>query len=168
MQNFYLKAGIHSANGLPQQAVRYVNIGRTVNILKENVYSDSQKHIQELFDDMDGATITRYEKVAENIYFGSCKKINTNSFSYLELSDECQFFLKMVKDNCAYTSFEQQNERTCNSYAMLKDKQFVQLHYFIKNDDQIFCIYRNVLVVPHNLHDYLYILQYVMKLKSLV
>ena len=103
-QNYYLKLGIHSANGVPQQAVRYDNVARTIETLKKHVLPDAHRHVKMLFDDMSGITITRYIKVEENIYFGCPETIDDDSLSSLGISDESEFFLRMVKDDCLYVS----------------------------------------------------------------
>ena len=64
----------------------------------------------------------------------------------------------MVKYNFLYTSSINKNERSCNSYAMLKGGIFVKLVYFVTQDIETFCICHNLLCVPHNLHNSLHII----------
>ena len=47
------------------------------------------------------------------------------------LSDDGKIYLKMVKDKCLYSSINLRNLRSCNAYARLSDKRYIQIIGFI-------------------------------------
>lgn len=74
------------------------------------------------------------------VYFGQGLKDNAivNSFN---LNPSSKVFHKIVKNKCLYESSTIQKKRSNNSFVLLSDGRFAQIHAFILNgnDEQTIC-----------------------------
>lgn len=151
--NYSMVQAIKSANGVIDQIIRYINLQKSVNILRKHVYPAAQEHVREYMNSMQRTSISNCVKVSDKIYLCSLMKHNNIANHVTTL------YSKMIKDGCVYQSYEIENRRTCNAYARLQDQTFIRIIYFVHNLErkEYYVEYNIIDTLPHNVPDSIYI-----------
>ena len=158
-QNGKIADAIYSANGVQSQIIRYINLNQTIETLKNIVYPDACMHVKEFFDDCDSKREKNCVKVADGIYFNSeCMKDYRIMKEKFNLTENAKFFFKMFTKGCVFDSSLIVNERSCNSFAKLRDGRYVKINYFVNDSvTNNYCICEILNTMPHYLTDYIHV-----------
>lgn len=149
---------IQCAKCVPNQVARFLNLDRSVRLLKTHVYPESFWHVKDFFDKYDNSCRLRgCVKVLEDIFFGEQFILDENARQKCNYSLSAKAYKKMLKYRCIYSGVE--NLRSCNNYAILNNNSIIKIHYFIHDIEQKkqTCLHSPVNFFDHDLSKYLFI-----------
>lgn len=129
--NHHLLTAIKCAKGVNQQILRYLNMQRSINILEKNLYPHSSDIVKHYCSTLAKPQTKKCLQLSEITYFGSGKLIDQQVLDTFRLSSNTQTFMRMIKSGCLYASIEKENLRSCNSFAQLTDKRYIQIITFL-------------------------------------
>lgn len=136
--NYYMLKAIKASRGATFQIVRYVNTTHTLMLLEDNLKKKEGNDLLWSVDDILSRKAQNTYKSLNNItYFGGGYFDNETlfikqKFNLHEVS--VKFYKKMIKKNCLYDSCLIKKSRSNNSFAMLRNDQFVKIVGFIVDD----------------------------------
>lgn len=135
---------IQAAKGVPYQITRCISIRQKEILIKSCVLEKSTK-IVEFYNYLHAKNVQKTLQSDSVRYFGAPVRVHNSKFQEeLELSNEVSLYKRLTKDSCLYSS--KCNKRSNNSYALLKNNTYIQISYFLhdENKKQDYTIYKTV------------------------
>lgn len=160
-ENGKLMKFVNSAKGVPEQIIRFTNIKRIIDIVKKNVFPVAHVHVKDFFNNLNELRIQKCLRVSEDIYFSG--EIDDNKtadlYSRCKVSTLFKAYLRMIKGGCVYKSSYIRNDRSCDSYAILKNGVFIKIILFIYDPEtkNKFCICNRINVIEHDFSSFVFI-----------
>ena len=133
--NHYLLKAIQCARGVTQQVVRFVHINHSILIIENCVMNEASAAVTFFCDDVISAKVRNTFQITNLTYFGEYEYVDSNTINSFHLSEDTKCYKKMVKDRCLYESFTKYKLRSNNSFALLKDGQFIRIIAFIVDEE---------------------------------
>lgn len=132
---------IKCARGVIQQIFRYLQLQRSLKVLKDSIYQNCSVVIKDFCDRVIEKEIKKCIKPRNIRYFGSEMMLEDNILDQFQLHDkDYKVFSRMIKDKCIYGSCERANLRSCDSFARLEDGRYIEIHSFLvdeKNSEEL-------------------------------
>lgn len=128
--NKLLKA-IHSAKGVNEQIVRYINISYCISILERVICCSLSEATKRFCQDLITVRVKKCIQTKNVTYFGSGKVVEYNISSQFNISASAKIYYRIVKNGCLYTSCLLRNNRSNNCFALLLDGTYVKIISFI-------------------------------------
>uniref|UniRef100_A0ABD2WBQ8 Uncharacterized protein n=1 Tax=Trichogramma kaykai TaxID=54128 RepID=A0ABD2WBQ8_9HYME len=155
--NHDLLQAIHCANGVNLQISRYLNMQNVVCKLEKCLSERSSKAKVKIyckkFSTSESIDTVRIDNI---MYLGRSLIMSPNLCETFQMPKTSLLYSRAVKDGCLYTTSTNRNMRSNNSYALLKNGQFIEIFQFAV-DEVIkgIVIYKNV-VVTGKLSEHIY------------
>ena len=122
------------------QIVRFTRINTATRIIERRFSDFISEKIQLYCERLKSKKVKKcYEsKNIKAVYLGKTVAAGVQLPDLNNISGEKNlYFKRMVKDSCLYTSCEITNPRSCNCYAQLNDKSFIQIVKFVVNTESL-------------------------------
>lgn len=136
--NGNLLNAIKCARGVVQQIFRYLQLQKSLQVLKDSIYHNCSAVIKDFCNRIIRKEIMKCIKPRNIRYFGSEMMLENIILEQFQLYDkDFKVFMRIIKDNCIYGSCERANLRSCDSFARLDDGRFVEIHSFLVDEKNL-------------------------------
>ena len=125
--NHELLQFIKCGKGVILQILRLINMGHSISILQNKVFSEESKIAKKYCSECLRHEVKNSFKLTDNTYFGKGKGIDKSIREKYKLSSSCKSFIKVVRKGCLYMSCLKVNPSSDNSKAQLRDGRFVEI-----------------------------------------
>ena len=139
---------IHAAKGVQSQICRNLSFQRCRVYLKDHIINlkDFSTVLDYCFY-LNNRCVKQTVKLTEIRYFG--KQLEPNSIIIQRLNlllDQTKSFEKIVKSNCVFKSCQKRCNRSNDSYAQLKNGQFIKIRQFLfdMNNTKDYTVYHKI------------------------
>lgn len=120
---------IHASKGTISQICRRLKIKQALLLLLKKVSFSTDK-VAETFKSISNKKSSSTVKIRNTRYFGKLNPVPDELAKILELETTAVSFLRIMKNNCNFSSANKVNKRTDNSFAITNDGDFVQVFHF--------------------------------------
>ena len=122
---------IKSAKGEVHQVCRQLSMRNCDSILKNCIFPQASAHVKQFYLNLTEKTKQKSCKIKAVRYFGVGRKAEEQWIEHLQLSRETVSYHRMIKDKCIYSSVNNMEQRSNNSYAKLIDVCFVKIEKYL-------------------------------------
>lgn len=134
--NHKLLQAIHCGKGVVLQILRFINISNAATILEKRLFTTESEIVQAYCINVLSTRVKQCIKVGNRTYFGKGSSVEKNITSMLQMSDNSQYYDRMILESCLYASCLKVNPRSDNSTALLEDGKYIRIEKFIVDTQQ--------------------------------
>ncbi|XP_058802739.1 uncharacterized protein LOC131670810 [Phymastichus coffea] len=146
--NGRIKKTIYAANGVLSQVCRYLSFDESIRKIRKHIEKKKKSPCLEYVRYLDNNVTQNSVKFAYR-YFGRTK-VNEDIVRQLQLPvEKVRAYKKMVKNGCPFKSSEKVLYRSDNSFASLKNGDYIEIQQFLVNmeNGQEYVTYKKIEVI---------------------
>ncbi|KAL7291425.1 hypothetical protein TKK_0005767 [Trichogramma kaykai] len=125
--NHQLLEAIHCAKGVNLQILRFINIQNVVEKLKEMLCKLPSHIIISNYDKICNNRLKKCIKIENITYLGSGKIAPNALINLFQMNPHSLLYPRAIIDGCLYASNSQMCKRSNNSFAQLKNNEFIYI-----------------------------------------
>ena len=138
--NGSLVKNVHAVKGIKQQVCRFVGFQKALNYLLYDLNGENFGDAHSRYEEYYLQKTKHSRRIGSHVYFGKEQLLPENYSQIENLPVNYASYDRMLKNDRIYSTLE--NERTNNSFAMLRTRKYVKILKFIvdKDNSEEYCI----------------------------